>query len=284
MSHRQVDVEAGGFRAEILVEGDTGPLVVLCSGLGGRRLHWTDTAANLASDHIVVRFDRPGRPLERAPDADRGVTVRGEADRIAAVLDAVCGPLQAVVVGHSLGGLYAEGFARLCPHRVRALILLDSSIAPNHPRRLTLPLPAKLAAADAAATLLGRLRLQAVLGRAALRLLHRRRPGGLDAQMRCEIGRAATDPGFPAALLREYAAYPQLIAELCVLRETCPLPPIRRVVITAHTGWRSQHWLTRQIRLANDLGAEHITVAPARHLIMIEQPQRTADLIRTIAH
>jgi pimeloyl-ACP methyl ester carboxylesterase len=282
VNNRQVDVEVGGYRVQVLIEGNAGPVVVLCSGLGGRRLHWSDTVANLERDHTVVRFDRPGTPLKRAPYPDRRPTIRGEADRISAVLDALQRPDRAVVVGHSLGGLYAEGFARLYPHRTRALLLLDSSIASNRPRRLAMPLTAKLAAADAAATLLDMLRLQAPLGRAALTLLHRRRPGGLDAQTRSEIRCAAGEPGFPAALLRENAVYPELTAELCALREICPLPPVRRMVVTAHTGWRTHRWRTKQIRLAKALGAEHVTVNPAGHLIMIEQPHRTADLIRTV--
>lgn len=283
MSDRKIDVDVGGYRVQIVVDGNTGPVVVLCSGLGGRRLHWIDTAADLAGDLTVVRFDRPGTPLKHAPYLDVRPTVRGEARRISAVLDAVQRPDQAVIVGHSLGGLYAEGFARLYPHRTRALLLLDSSIASDHPLRPALPLPAKLAAADVAATLVDTLHLQAPLGRAALTILHRRRPGGLDAQMRSEIRCAAMDPGFPAALLREYAVYPQLTAELCALREICPLPPVRRMVVTAHTGWRTHRWRKNQIRLAKALGAEHVTVAPARHLVMIEEPHRTADLIRAIA-
>ena len=54
------------------------------------------------------------------------------------------------------------------------------------------------------------------------------------------------------------------------------------MVVTAHTGWRTRRWRTHQIRLATTLGAEHITIAPAGHLVIIEQPLRTADLIRTI--
>ena len=281
MSDR-VDVEVGGYRVQILIDGNTGPVVVLCSGLGGRGLHWSDTVAKLADDHTVVRFDRPGTPVTRTPALDGRRTVRGEAGRIAAVLDAVRRPDQAVVVGHSLGGFYAEGFARLYPQRTRALLLLDSSIAPDHPRRLALPLPAKLAAADAAATLLNKLHLQTPLGRAGLTLLQRRRPGGIDAQSRSEIRSAAAEPGFTAALLSEYVLYYELAAELCTLRAICPLPPVRRMVVTAHTGWRTHRWRTHQIRLATALGAEHVTIAPAGHLVMIEQPLRTADLIRTI--
>ena len=282
MSDR-LDVEVGGYRVQILVDGNTGPVVVLCSGVGGRALHWSDTAANLAHDHTVVRFDRPGTPVARTPALDRRRTVRGEAERIAAVLDAVRRPDAAVIVGHSVGGFYAEGFARLYPQRTRALLLLDSSIAPDPPRRLALPLGAKLAAADAAAAMLNKLNLQTPLARAGLTLAQRRRPGGLDTQMRSEIGSAATEPGFAAALLTEYVLYHELAAELCTLRTNCPLPPVRRTVVTAHTGWRTRRWRSQQIQVANALGAEHVTIAPAGHLVMIEHPRRTADLIRNSA-
>lgn len=273
------DVQIGDHRVRILVDGDTGPVVVLCSGLGGRALHWRDTVADLADDHTVVRFDRPGTPVGRRPGRR---TVTGEAARIAAVLDAVHSSEKAVVVGHSVGGFYAEAFARLYPHRTRALLLLDSSIAAER-RRPALPLRVKLTAADAGAALLHRLHLQAPLARAGLALAQRRRPGGLDAQMRAEIRSAADDPEFLDALFTEYVEYHDLAAELYTLRSGHPLPPIRRTVATAHTGWRTRRWRAEQIQLAETLGAEHTTIAPAGHLVMIEQPRRTADLIRAIA-
>jgi pimeloyl-ACP methyl ester carboxylesterase len=80
------------------------------------------------------------------------------------------------------------------------------------------------------------------------------------------------------ALLAEYVSYHELAAELCTLRATHPL-----LVVTAHTGLRTRRWRTHQIRLAAALGAEHITIAPAGHLVMVEQPLRTADCIRSIA-
>lgn len=283
MSER-IDVDVDGHRIKVLVDGDTGPVVVLCSGLGGRALHWNDTVADLADDHTVVRFDRPGTPVTGAPKAriDRP-TVRGEADRIATALDAVRCADKAVVVGHSVGGFYAEGFARLHPRRTRALLLLDSSIAPDHPRRPVLPLRAKLAGADAAATLLNKMHLRTPLGRAGLTLAQRRRPGGLDTRTRSEIRSAAAEPGFLVALLTEHVSYHDLAAELCALRAVRPLPPVPRMVVTAHTGWRTRRWRSRQMRLAKALAAQHTTLAPAGHLVMIDQPFRSAELIRTIA-
>ncbi|GFG80771.1 alpha/beta fold hydrolase [Mycobacterium paragordonae] len=276
---RGADVEVGGYRVRILVDGDTGPVVVLCSGLGGRALHWRDTAADLAADHTVVRFDRPGTPVTGAP---RSPTVRGEADRIAAVLDAVRCADKAVVVGHSVGGFYAEAFARLYPQRTRALVLLDSSVAAED-RRLRLPLRAKVTVADAAAKALRDLHLREPLTRAGLALAQRRRPDGLDAQMRDEINSAAIDSAFLSALFTEYVGYHELAAELYHLRPGNPLPPVPRVVATAHTGRRTRRWLTQQIGLAETLGAEHVTISPAGHLVMIERPHSSADLIRSVA-
>lgn len=277
-----VDVEVDGYRVRVRIDGNTGPVVVLCSGLGGRQLHWSDAAANLACDHTVVRFDRPGTPVTHT-SAPSTRTVRGEAGRIAAVLDAVGRSDPAVLVGHSVGGFYAEGFARLYPRRTRGLLLLDSSIAAEHPRRFALPLPAKLAVADRAARLSDTLHLQGPLGRAGLTVLQRRRPGGLDAQSRSELQSAAADPDLVTTLLSEYVGYHELAAELSALRAVHPLPPVRRMVVTAHTGWRTQRWRAQQIRLAAVLDAEHATIAPAGHHVMIEQPLRTAELIRRIA-
>lgn len=279
----RVDVEVGGYRVRTLIDGNTGPVVVLCSGLGGRALHWSDTVANLADDHTVVRFDRPGTPVTPVgthPAARR--TVRAETDRIAGVLDAVGRPDPVVMVGHSVGGFFAEGFARRYPHRTGALLLLDSSIAGDH-RQPALPLQAKLAGADAVVGLLDRLHLLTPLGRTGLTLAQRRRPGGLDDRMRTEIRSAAGEPDFAAALLAEHLGYHELAEELCALRGSHPLPPGRRMVVTAHTGWRTYRWRSQQIRLAESLGAEHVTVAPAGHLVMVEKPDRTADLIRSVA-
>lgn len=62
-------------------------------------------------------------------------TVRGEAQRIRDVLDTLGLTGPAVVVGHSIAGFYAEGFARLFPDRAAGMLLLDSS-AEKEPKRL----------------------------------------------------------------------------------------------------------------------------------------------------
>lgn len=274
-------VEVGGRQLRVRVDGNTGPVVVLCSGLGGRALHWRDTVTNLAEDHTVVRFDRPGITAETIPAPDARQMLRSEADRIGAALEVVGRSDPVVVVGHSIGGFYAEAFARLYPERTRALLLLDSSIA--HRRRLTLPLRTKLAVVDGAVATLAKLHLRVPLARAGLMLVQRRRPDGLDAPMMSEICRAASTNDIEIALLSEYAAYHEIAEALCDLRASHPLTDVRCTVATAHTGWYTRRWRAQQVKLAENLGAEHITLAPARHLVMIDQPHRTANLIRAVA-
>ena len=98
----RVDVEVDGYRVRVHIDGNSGPVVVLCSGLGGRQLHWSDTVADLARDHTVVRFDRPGTPVAGTPTLNARRTVRGEAARIAAALPS---PKKRAVAG-------ATGFTR----------------------------------------------------------------------------------------------------------------------------------------------------------------------------
>ncbi|CAM3564860.1 alpha/beta fold hydrolase [Smaragdicoccus niigatensis] len=131
----------------MIVEG-TGPAVILCSGLGGRALDWDDAVSHIAG-RTVIRFDRPG--LDGRPDAAELPTIAGEARRIADVLTSLA-VAKADVVGHSMGGFYAEGFARLYPDRCGRILLLDSSVPdqrPFLPRRWRLAVAASAARAGA---------------------------------------------------------------------------------------------------------------------------------------
>lgn len=84
----------------VVVDGD-GPPVVLYGGLGGNWFDWDEVVRLLSGICLVVRIDRPGYGLS-PPSGDRP-SARGEADRIAGVLDALRVTTPAVLVGHSLG-------------------------------------------------------------------------------------------------------------------------------------------------------------------------------------
>lgn len=264
-----------------VVTDGTGPVVVLCGGLGGNWFDWDGVAALLDSDHTVVRFDRPGHGL--SPPSAAALSVRGEVQRIAAVLDAVAAPGPVVIVGHSLGGMYAEAFTRQYPNRTRGLVLLDATVT-THPRRL-IPTTWRVWAARGAARVVSATGTQRLLGPPVRRVLnHAIPPDGITPRTRAWVSRIYRERAFLEAALVENASYPTLATELADMRAHLPLRAAV-VVAAAHTGRRTpwgSAWLRRQRAFADVLGARFTVVRPAHHHAMIDQPCQVAALVRIL--
>lgn len=124
---------AGAPRAQQAGAGDilTGsgsPVVVLQAGFGDSKETWSRIIPDLARDHTVFAYDRPGTGASPPTDAPR------DPCSIAAELRARLGAAGLkppyVLVGHSLGGLYQYAYAKLYPADVAGFVLVD----PTHPR------------------------------------------------------------------------------------------------------------------------------------------------------
>lgn len=124
---------AGAPRAQQAGAGDilTGsgsPVVVLQAGFGDSKETWSRIIPDLARDHTVFAYDRPGTGASPPTDAPR------DPCSIAAELRARLGAAGLkppyVLVGHSLGGLYQYVYAKLYPADVAGFVLVD----PTHPR------------------------------------------------------------------------------------------------------------------------------------------------------
>ncbi|MDF3146598.1 MULTISPECIES: alpha/beta hydrolase [unclassified Streptomyces] len=96
--------------------GGDGPQLVLLHGFGRSLADWDASAGLLTAGHRVLAVDLPGHG--RSPDISPW-TVPDVVRHIADTLDAHGVP-EAVVVGHSLGGLIAVEYARANPARARA--------------------------------------------------------------------------------------------------------------------------------------------------------------------
>lgn len=113
--------------------GDRGPGVVFESGLGADSHAWDKVAGPISAFGRVILYDRAGLGQSQPLFAPDPVTAETVATRLHAVLDAVGVPPPWVLVGHSLGGLYLQMFARTYPADVAGLVLLDSTIPEEPP-------------------------------------------------------------------------------------------------------------------------------------------------------
>ncbi|MER5866864.1 alpha/beta hydrolase [Kitasatospora sp. NPDC002040] len=290
-------VRVDGRAVHVRVSG-RGPVAVLSGGLGCCWFDWDPVVPLLEPHRTVIRFDRPGFGLSEAvPGAP---TARGEAARIAAVLDGVptagAADGAATVVGHSIAAFHVEAFARLYPARTAGLVLLDGSTEPAaRPARapalrgLTVRSLGALATATAVPYLFGPAARRLV---GAATTLGHRDPAPADAVRRCY----RTSRSLRAALA-ENTYYPDVAAELNALRRTAPLGGTPAIVLAASTsrtgrsdqadqdgrtsrsGRSDRAWLERQRELAARLGAEFRIAAPAGHLLMYDRPAEVAAAI-----
>ncbi len=116
--------EVDGHRVAYRVLGAGGPAMVMIAGLGDGMATFQDVASELATTATVILYDRAGYG---GSDATAGTRNAEAAEReLSAVLEqsGVSGPY--VLVGHSLGGLYAEYFAAQHPDQVLGVILEES--------------------------------------------------------------------------------------------------------------------------------------------------------------
>lgn len=124
-------VVVGRQAVDLLIGGEGGPAVVFFSGMGEAGSDWLPFIERLIPCVRTVAWDRPGigrslpAPAEPVDPLDVAALFR---DALAAA--EVSPPY--VVVGHSMGGLYAQAFARLFPERVAGL-LLDDAVMTNEP-------------------------------------------------------------------------------------------------------------------------------------------------------
>ena len=116
--------QVDGNRVAYRVLGQGRPVLVLISGLGDGMASFKDVARELAKGATVIVYDRAGYGGSEPPSTPRDAAA---ADReLSGLLKAsgVAGPY--VLLGHSLGGLYAEYFAAHHPREVAGLILEES--------------------------------------------------------------------------------------------------------------------------------------------------------------
>jgi len=122
--HRIVRVRWSGGATQVIEAGQGQPLLLLHGGLG-EATQWAPLMPALAQKYRVLAVDRPGHGLADYFDY-RDVNILDVASRFAReILDAL-NVASAAVLGNSMGGLWAAGFALAHPERVNRLILIGA--------------------------------------------------------------------------------------------------------------------------------------------------------------
>ena len=277
-----------GATLRVEVHHPDAPVTALFSSGLGLPLELWHPVTDLLPDVRCVLFDRPGTggstPWHRVIDLPE------EVDLLSTVLaatrpgrggDTIADPV--VVVGHSHGGLFAEGLARSRPEAVRGLVLVDASDPFLEATRLQLG----GAPGAWAAWVAGRGWLAPIAKDVAATAVL---VGG--------AVRPATDPA-RHALVAAYAQPAQLeatVAELIAvgddarallaLARTHPLPDVPvQLVIATRAGRPTRHrrtaWLRRMTDRAAQLGAGTVrTDVDSGHLVMLDAPDAVARAVR----
>jgi pimeloyl-ACP methyl ester carboxylesterase len=119
-----------GRKVDHVVTGHGTPVVVFENGLGGRLQWWAEVVPAIAQETTVFAYNRAGTGSSTEASGRRdGDAITEELRRN--LRDVGLAPPY-VLVGHSLGGLYMQFYARRYPHEVAGLVLVDST----HPEQL----------------------------------------------------------------------------------------------------------------------------------------------------
>ena len=251
-------VDVGDHRLYLSCNGSGEPTVILEPGLGGTSAAWGWIEPVVAEHTRVCVYDRAGRgrsdPSPEPQDGDQIAT------DLHTVLEraGVTGPL--VMVGHSLGGLYALDFAARYPEQVAGMVLVDTTpptaftALPDYPAIYDL-----LTIATGLFPGLARLgvtQLVNAVGNAEL-------PAQSESQVRADLSTA----GQARSARDELAMVPTMMAQARAVTDLGDLPLyVLTAPVDAQTGWLATHM---ELAALSD-NSVHLVVAGASHQSLLD--------------
>ena len=266
--------------------GEGEPVIILESGLTGWSQDWSHVQPLLADRTTVCSYDRAGYGWSDRTSAPNDI--RDNVDDLRAALIASGHEPPFMLVGHSLGGLHVQAFARLYPGDVSSVVLVDSletglmtSMAPTDERRYNGNIE-KLSSGTVILSRAGLLRLFGV----PVTLIADRHPSEDERRVAKALGLRTS--AF-ATFRDEVYRVPRWLEDVASLP---PYPDVPTVVLSTYAladfppGFSSekmrQYWIDSQLRLAEETGGVHRIFPEAGHYLQIEQADAVADTLLTI--
>jgi len=123
-------VDVGECRLHLQVAGSGSPTVLLESGLGGMSSAWAWVFPEAARLTRVVAYDRAGLGWSQVSTGPKTAALTVE--RLRAALRQLGIEPPYLLVGHSMGGLFARVFAAAHPDEVAGMVLLDAVHPDQH--------------------------------------------------------------------------------------------------------------------------------------------------------
>lgn len=132
MTIKRQTVETSRGKLQYHISGSGKPNVVLINGGSGPIEGWMRILPEISKSASVFSYNRFGvAGSDKPKEPQDGLTI---VDTLREALAAVGFEPPFLLVGHSLGGLYAQLYARRYPHEVAGVVFLESS----HPKDLGL--------------------------------------------------------------------------------------------------------------------------------------------------
>lgn len=295
-----VDIR-GGRRMNIVCIGQGSPTTVFDYGMGEHILVWQKVQQQVSAITRACFYDRAGYGF--SDPSNRPMTADNVTDDLHALLHAagIAEPL--VLVGHSLGALYATLYADKFPSQVAGLVLIDPSFAGQEPatwdadekQRIKLELVRLLANTKACADLARAGKLGPSDSHGCFQLAPGRTPAETSYLMQSflkpfryesAISEAESHSAFATgrnedSLEEERAARPFGDRPVIVLTGSAyPPDPYETPAMEKafYDNWKAGH----ERLAARSTRGRSIVVPKSGHAIQLDQPQQVIDAVKTV--
>jgi pimeloyl-ACP methyl ester carboxylesterase len=274
---RTLELPGGAVRVYEAGAGSGAPSVLISGGMGSAPADWDPVLARLGVPAHVVWLEGV-RPAYRGEGAD--APVRWTAERTHLAAEALSLPVPRVLVGHSIGGVYAQGAARLFADTTGGVLLVDSTLASDRSR---VPAAARALAYAVLRALLVETGLAAVLARPVRRLaVWAGTVRGEHAPPDADVRAWYADRRVILAILDDWAVSDAALDDLDRIATEHPFPVVPATFVVGGCKGRPRpgpdpRWVEGQRRLAASIPqASVVVLEDAAHLVMLDRPDAVA--------